>query len=668
MNISFDENLGLSLHGEWIGLISIFPVVNGKVLRECKIRRLIQGEDAFALQYTGSDLYDGVLTLEVVPEGQERCRIRFHIKDYFSVLNSFGIFISEIQNLKSFLRNGYSSWDGSWYEEPENLLSVVPENNIKIKGFGMTQLIPRFGVGSMVLGFDRHDRYQHEFSFSLGRMPISLSIQTIWDQKDVVTGVTYTSDWLDIFDHNEVEEALRVWARYVSDASPIKPRNHTQPIMGWCSWYNLYGYITSENIKDQLQSVKNAANKYDLPMNVFQIDDGFTPEMGDWLEVKPEFDGGMRPLLSQIRETGFVPGLWIAPFLIGNRSKLFNLHPDWVLHDRTTGAPLVHMKFYGEGRWFKRSEEYFVLDATHPDAFEYLRQVFRTWKVEWGCDYFKTDFMHVGSMYGPEDVIYYEKGKTRIEIWRSLAEMIRDEIGDSTWLGCGCPLWASIGLVDSVRIGGDAGVTWQADTLDESLTRDLVTRNFANNIFWQLDPDCILLRKQFHYLSDLEVEARAIFTGMSGGVMMTSENFKDLDESRILLWKLFLNNERKYARLPFLGKSPITYQANFSHRQKIDSENLVRQNLDPVIVQVRDGSERGGPHAVFILNTGQYSVQRSIPFESLGFHGPFYVYEWRNFKPDTYSQWHIQITLESHEGKLLFLSKIPLSKNLAVLP
>jgi len=33
------------------------------------------------------------------------------------------------------------------------------------------------------------------------------------------------------------------------------------------------------------------------------------------------------------------------------------------------------MQLYGEFRWHKRSEEYYVLDATHPDAFEYLRQI-----------------------------------------------------------------------------------------------------------------------------------------------------------------------------------------------------------------------------------------------------------------------------------------------------
>ena len=54
--------------------------------------------------------------------------------------------------------------------------------------------------------------------------------------------------------------------------------------------------------------------------------------------------------------------MWIAPFMVGNRSGLYREHPDWVVQDRQTGGPLAQMRFYGEFRWHKRSEEYYVLD------------------------------------------------------------------------------------------------------------------------------------------------------------------------------------------------------------------------------------------------------------------------------------------------------------------
>ena len=87
--------------------------------------------------------------------------------------------------------------------------------------------------------------------------------------------------------------------------------------------------------------------------------------------------------------------------MVGNRSRLYAEHPDWVVRDRASDAPLAPMKFYGEFRWHKRSEEYYVLDITHPQAEAYMRTVFRTWRQDWGCGYFKTDFMHFGCDYAP---------------------------------------------------------------------------------------------------------------------------------------------------------------------------------------------------------------------------------------------------------------------------
>ncbi|RPI91783.1 MAG: alpha-galactosidase [Chloroflexi bacterium] len=218
---------------------------------------------------------------------------------------------------------------------------------------------------------------------------------------------------------------MRDWAHLVAAASPIPWRHLPVRVTGWCSWYNLYASITEENIREHLRGAAAVRDAESLPLRVFQIDDGFTPEMGDWLDVKPQFPRGMKPLLDEIRAAGFVPGLWIAPFVVGNRSRLYQEHPDWVVHDRQTDGPLVQMRFYGEFRWHKRSEEYYILDATHPDALDYLRRVFQVWRYDWGCEYFKTDFMFFGAEYGPERARWHTPGMTRIEVWRQVALMIR---------------------------------------------------------------------------------------------------------------------------------------------------------------------------------------------------------------------------------------------------
>jgi alpha-galactosidase len=211
------------------------------------------------------------------------------------------------------------------------------------------------------------------------------------------------------------------------------------------------------------------------------------------------------------------------------------------------------MKFYGEFRWHKRSEEYHVLDVTHPQAADYIRTIFRTWRHEWGARYFKTDFMNAGMEYGPHEALWHESGLSRVEIWRRMAAIIREEIGDALWLGCGCPLWASVGLVDAVRIGRDIGVSWEGEYSAESLLRDQLTRNHASHILWQADPDCILLRKNFHCLSEDEVRSLALFAGLSGGVLMTSDKLDDLPEERARLFEHLLTLPVARCSFPKLG-------------------------------------------------------------------------------------------------------------------
>ena len=140
------------------------------------------------------------------------------------------------------------------------------------------------------------------------------------------------------------------------------------------------------------------------------------------------------------------------------------------------------MTFYGEFRWHKRSEEYYVLDITHPEAEAYIRRVFRTWARDSGTGYFKTDFMHLGSIYGPDEAVWHQDGLSRIAISMKMARLIREEIGDAHWLCCGAPIWVPVGLCDAMRIGRDIGVSWKGHYSAESLLRDQTARNFANGI------------------------------------------------------------------------------------------------------------------------------------------------------------------------------------------
>lgn len=525
-------------------------------------------------------------------------------------VDSVGLRFGAVSGVLRYLRNGYTSWDGSYFVEPTNADDLAGAGAAVSNGYAMTALVGRAG-GTAVLGFLRHDRYQSRVRFAFAAEPGRLDIETLIDR--VPHSGRIEAESLVLLAGTEVEETLRQWARCVARAAPLAPRIPFMRIAGWCSWYSLYASISEPLLLDHLRAAARFRARYRVPFEIFQVDDGFVPEMGDWLDVKPQFPRGMAPLLADIKATGFVPGLWIAPFMVGNRSRLYSEHPDWVVADRETGKPLAPMKFYGEFRWHKRSEEYYILDITHPKAEAHIRDVFRIWTKEWGCGYFKTDFMYFGSEYGPAQARWHQAGLSRMEIWMQMARLIREEIGEALWLGCGGPIWAPVGLMDAVRIGRDIGVSWRGHYSAESLLCDQTSRNFANGILWQADPDCILLRDRFHDLTATEVRSLACFAGLSGGVLMTSDQLDEVPEERRALFASFADNAASRAcDFPLLGQGRLTHRTIVGHT----GQPVIATEGDPVLIQRMRHSE--SKVVLNVFNTGETAVERVVPWSALG--------------------------------------------------
>ena len=460
-----------------------------------------------------------------------------------------------VTGARAYLRNGYQSWDGSWFVPPGTLAGDGPPAKAPTLGFAMTALLPAHDAGAVVIGFDRHDRFQTRFHFGGDADTLLIDVETLLDGTGAKQAETFY-----LFAGDAVEETLRRWSLRVATAAPLRPRLPKR-LTGWCSWYSLYASIDEAVIREHLAAAAAWRDAHQVPLDIFQIDDGFTPEMGDWLDVKPQFPRGIAPLLAEVAAAGFAPGLWIAPFLVGNRSKLFAAHPDWLVHDRATGRPLVAFHFYGEFRWHKRSEEYHVLDVTHPAAAAHIQHVLRTWTRDWGARYIKADFLYHGAEYGPEQARWHQPGLSRVAIWRRMMTLIREAIGDEVILsGCGSPLWAGVGLVDAVRIGRDVGTTWHGDYSGESLLRDMQTRNHAHGVLWQADPDCLLLRDRLHELADGEVELLARFAAGAGGVAMTSDHLGELSPARAALFADLLREGATACDFPRLGDPGLVVQ------------------------------------------------------------------------------------------------------------
>src|SRR4029453_9530648 len=136
------------------------------------------------------------------------------------------------------------------------------------------------------------------------------------------------------------------------------------PPSGWCSWYCFGPNVTAEQVLANLDVIAR-----DVPgLKYIQIDDGYQPAMGDWLETGAAFGGNVQTVLKQIRAKGFQPAIWVAPFIAEANSRLFKEHPDWFVKDEE-GVPLRSDRVTFGG-W--RRGPWYALDGTHPQAQAHL--------------------------------------------------------------------------------------------------------------------------------------------------------------------------------------------------------------------------------------------------------------------------------------------------------
>lgn len=320
---------------------------------------------------------------------------------------------------------------------------------------------------------------------------------------------------------------------------------------GWCSWYQFsgedyLGRLTAEDIKDNLHALHEKIDE--LPLDIIQIDDGFEAQVGDWYSFNQGFEDGLALLATEIREMDFIPGLWLAPFIVHPKSKLSSLHPDWLLRN-IYGRP-VNAGFL----WNSLTQ---ALDLTHPDALSYVHDVIHSATHEWGFSYLKLDFLYAAALPGR----FHDPTKTRAQVLRSGLEEVRAAAGEDTFLlGCGCPIGPAIGIVDSMRIGADTARRWWPSFRGfESILKgevslpsafnaihNALSRSDLHKRWWINDPDCLLLRPETQ-LKQGEVETIATVIAITGGSLMLSDHIPDLPPERMRIAE---------SLLPLIGKRP----------------------------------------------------------------------------------------------------------------
>ena len=296
------------------------------------------------------------------------------------------------------------------------------------------------------------------------------------------------------------------------------PLRFPAPPTGWCSWYCFGPRVTAKQVLDNLDFIA----KYTPGLRYVQIDDGYQPAMGDWLETGAAFGGDVQGVLKQIRERGFEPAIWVAPFVAEEKSHVFQQHPGWFVKD-ADGKPMRSDRVTFGG-W--RRGPWYVLDGTHPEVQQHFEKFFRTMKREWGCTYFKLDANFWGAIHGGR---FYDPRATRIEAYRRGMQAILRGVENSFVLGCNHPIWPSLGVIHGSRSSNDIKRTWERI---ETTARQNLSRNWQNGRLWWNDSDAIVLTGD---LPDNEFQFHATAIYASGGMLLSGDDLTKISAEKLAM-------------------------------------------------------------------------------------------------------------------------------------
>jgi alpha-galactosidase len=371
-----------------------------------------------------------------------------------------------------------------------------------------------------------------------GELSLRLAAQA--DGVLLAPGESFDSEWgylqvLPLPDPDPGREYICAVARQMGVRTQLEPQ------LQWTHWYHFYQQISAEKFSANLDAI--TAIRSQAPFQVVQLDDGYQAAWGDWTTTNAKFPDGLAAVAQGVRQAGYTPGLWLAPFVVQPGSTIERQHPDWLLRDAHSRP--INAGFYYQ--FFGRA-----LDATHPAVQEHLGSLAETLTQRWGFGLLKLDFCCAGALPGRR----YDPRATRAQALRRGLQVMRQAAGEQTFLlGCGCPFGPAIGVVDAMRIGPDTAPTWEpwfnwAPWATRLLRKEPSPPALRNNLrhvlnlsclhrrWWWNDPDCLLLRAQDTRLSDAEVRSSVTLVALSGGMLVDSDDLTRLPPERLALLSL----------------------------------------------------------------------------------------------------------------------------------
>ncbi|KAL2795233.1 glycoside hydrolase superfamily [Aspergillus keveii] len=178
---------------------------------------------------------------------------------------------------------------------------------------------------------------------------------------------------------DDYETAFAALTQYRRSIRRKHKDNQTLPIIFNDYMNCLMGDPTDEKILALVDPVVRAGAEYFVIDCGWYADDaGWWDDVGEWEPSKKRFSKGLKHLLTQLKEKGLTPGLWIEPEVVGVRSVVANQLPNEAFFQRD-GQRIVE-----KGRY--------QLDFRHPAVRERMHGIIHRLVTEFGAGYFKFDY------------------------------------------------------------------------------------------------------------------------------------------------------------------------------------------------------------------------------------------------------------------------------------
>lgn len=480
-------------------------------------------------------------------------------------------FWHEYEKNEKFFVNGYQSWTTSGEMSAEDIYRGTTPLA------GVTKYTKDMAITSGDYAFTRYETrpgFFHSFTYTYLRRGDELEFfgslserngYTVFysDMEKHIFSVEKDVEGLTISEPYEMFDIVRfvggydeVFDKYFA-AMSLPAKKRVDRLTGYTSWYNYFQKIDENIILRDLKGLSRARES----VNIFQIDDGYEPFVGDWLDYNgKDFPNGMKTIADAVHREGYLAGIWLAPFNVQRgKSRILKEHPDWLIRN-PDGKPQLGCVAWGGA---------YTLDIYNSEVREHLKKVFDTVLNDWGYDMVKLDFLY-SQCRTPRD------NKTRGTIMCEAMDFLRECVGDKLILGCGVPLGPAFGVVDACRISCDVDLSYGGKFYNSmSINNELPSaQNAINNSMFRRhlngraflnDPDVFFLRDHNLTFTWEQKLLLAKINNLFGRVLFVSDDAGEYSEAELeVLKETFRESDAKILDVKCVGaRADGNYEIKF---------------------------------------------------------------------------------------------------------